>query len=210
MGMTGGGKTQGGAFLLSRIDTNSMPWVLLDFKREDLFNEFIPFDLPNFNPPRDPGIYRLRVSPMEVASGEVDDLLLKIHAEGNCGIFVDEGYELGNSMAFKLVLTQGRSLNIPIITCTQRPKLVPIAVFSEANFFMIYNMTHPDDKKLAADYVGQKKPLPRLPRFHFYWYDVVDDTLLKMRPVPDRMLIAKVIAAKQQALLDRQKSRIYL
>lgn len=210
MGMTGSGKTQGAAFLLSRQDTTAMPWVLLDFKREALFDEMRAFPMVNWEPPRFPGVYRRSVTPYDVDAGRVDELLLKIHARGGCGIFVDEGYELGNSHAFKIVLTQGRSLEIPMIVCTQRPKLVPIAVFSEANFFMVYNMSNPDDKILTAKYVGRKEPLQRLPRFHFYWYDVVEDTLLKMRPVPDRLDIARVIGVKQDSLVVNARTRTIL
>lgn len=210
MGMTGGGKTQGASFVLSRMDTTTRPWVLLDFKREALFDEFEPFDLPDFRPPRDPGLYRRRVSAYDVLNGDVDNLLNEIHSEGNCGIFVDEGMALEQSLAFQTVLTQGRSLQIPMIVCSQRPKKIPIAAFSEANFFMIYNLTHPDDKKLAANYVGQTKPLKRLPRYHFYWYDVVEDKLLICRPVPDRLDIARVIATKQLSLVKQQKARVYL
>lgn len=208
MGMTGGGKTQGGVFLLSRMNFTEIPWVILDFKREALFQEIMPFDLPKWEPPRDPGIYRRTVTPYDME--KIEDFLLQVHAQGNCGIFVDEGYELQYSQAFKLVLTQGRSLQIPVITCTQRPKLVPVAVFSEANFFMIYNLTYPDDKILVAKYVGRTKPLERLKQYYFYWYDVIDDRLTKMRPVPDRMEIARVIRERQETLLQQNKSRVYI
>lgn len=210
IGRTGSGKTQGAAFFLSRMDTVSMPWLLLDFKREELFNEIGAFDLPDWNPPRFPGIYKRTVTPYDVTAGRVDEILLKVHQQGGCGIFIDEGMSLGNSHALNTVLTQGRSLEIPMIVCTQRPKRVSLAVFSEADFFALFNLTNPDDKKLVSQYMGQEKPLPRLPRFHFYWYDVVEDQLLKMRPVPDRLEIARVISAKQASLVQTSRSRIII
>ena len=208
LGMTGSGKTQGGAFLLSRQRFETIPWIILDFKREEMFDDMRPFPLPNWEPPRDPGIYIAYCDPSE--NEDVESLLWKIHARGNCGIFVDEGMVLGHSKAFRVVLTQGRSLGIPMIVCTQRPKLVSLSVFTESNFFMIYHLTHPEDEKLVAGYVGRRRYLEPLPKYHFYWYEVTERTLIKMRPVPDRSLIANGIAQRQEMLASRQKSRVYL
>lgn len=210
IGMNGSGKTQGASFLISRMRFQDYPFILLDFKREELFDEFDPFPITNWEVPRDPGIYRLRVTPYDVEDGSVDEFLLRIHARGNCGLFVDEAMELGNSKALRLLLTQGRSLKIPCIICTQRPKLVPLAVFTEASYYWIYDLTHPDDRKLIAGYVRQEKSLPDLPRYHFYWYDKPEKELLKMRPVPDRLEIARFIAQEQATIVAQRKARNYL
>ena len=208
VGMTGSGKTQGSAFLLSRMRFEEMPWIILDFKRESLFQDFNAFSIVGTTPPRDPGIYIFKTGPDDLDN--IEALFLQVHARGDCGVFVDEGMELGHSRPFRTLLTQGRSLNIPMIVCTQRPAHVTRSVFTEANFFMIYHMNHPEDQKLVAGYVGETKSLPPLPRYHSYWYDVVERQLLKMRPVPDRLEIAETIAQKQDALMARQKARNYL
>lgn len=210
MGMTGSGKTQGACFLLSRMNFEQVPWIILDFKSEAMFNEFHSFPLLNLEPPRDPGIYVLHVDADTMDIEEINFLLRKIKSRGYCGIFVDEGMELGHSSAFRSVLGQGRSLQIPMIVCTQRPKLVTLSAFTEANFYMIYRLIEPDDLKLVAGRVGRTKPLETLPKYHFYWYDVVEAQLLKMRPVPERSKIISEIARRQDLLASRQKARIYL
>jgi hypothetical protein len=211
IGMNGSGKTQGGAFVLSRMRFQEYPFILMNFKREEMFAEFNPFPMTSFtNIPRTPGIYNLNCTPYDVEEGKTDEFFLAVHQQGNCGIFIDECMEIGNSKALRLCLTQGRSLKIPMIICTQRPKLVPVAVFTEAKQYMIYDQTHPDDRKLIAGYVRQEKPLPDLNRYWFWWYDKVDKQLLKMRPVPDRNNIIQYVATEQRALAANNRSRTYI
>ena len=208
VGMTGSGKTQGASFLLSRMNYAEMPWVVFDFKREAMFEEMALFPLTSLQAPRDPGIYIDRTGPGDLEN--IETLMLDIHARGDCGMLIDEGMELGHSRAFRTVLTQGRSLRIPIITCSQRPAHVTLSVFTEANFFMVYDLTHPDDEKLIAGYLKRKKPPPPLPRYHFYWYEVVEKTLLQMRPVPERDRIINTIRTQQESIARAERSRIYL
>jgi hypothetical protein len=210
MGMTGSGKTQGGAFLLAGQPFEQIPWVILNFKNEGMFYEFNPFPLPNWIVPNDPGIYMIDIDLDLIDIEIVNDFLRAIKSRGSCGLFIDEGTELEHSKPLRSILTQGRSLEIPIILCTQRPKHVTISAFTEANYYMIFDLNHPDDKKLVAGYVGRKDELPELPRYHFWWYDRINKELSPMRPVPDRDIIIANIAGRQKALAEKAKSKVYL
>jgi len=118
--------------------------------------------------------------------------------------------ELEHSRPLRSILTQGRSLEIPVILCTQRPKLITISAFTEANYYMIFDLNHPDDRKIVAGYVGRKEELPELARYHFWWYDRIEKELTAMRPVPDRAMIIGNIRARQEALARQSKAKVYL
>lgn len=211
MGMTGSGKTQGATYLLARQDFESMPWIILNFKRESMFYEFNPFQLNDkWDVPQSPGIYMADIDWDLVSPDEVNELLRRVKSRGSCGLFIDEGTELGYSSAFKSCLTQGRSLQIPMIICTQRPTDITVYAFTEANYYMIFDLNRPEDKKKVAGYCGRKEDLPELPRYHFWWYDRIPKVLKPMRPVPDRAVIVANIAARQKALAETGRARVYI
>lgn len=214
VGKTGSGKTQGGAYILSQAPFNTLPYVLLDFKREKLFRE-IPEIRPlqlgqrDYKELNQPGLFIVNPLPVDEDQEKLDALLWHIWERENCGIFVDEGYMLRKSTAFVSLLTQGRSKNIPIITLTQRPRFITPFVFSEAEYLMIFRLTKPEDRKTVQDYVDADIS-ERLPPYHSYWYDVARDQLVVLRPVPDREWIKSTIRGKLDALTSSQKSKQFV
>ena len=65
VGKTGSGKTTAGLFLLNEMNSfEKMPWIIVDYKRDDLIEQ-IPACLLRVggDPPKDPGIYKLECSP---------------------------------------------------------------------------------------------------------------------------------------------------
>lgn len=213
VGKTGSGKTQAGAFLLSRQSFDLMPWVVLDYKREVLFREIPQIRELRLNQPQNwrslnqPGIFVARPNIGE--EEDVEALLWEIWERENCGIFVDEGYMIGKSNAFIACLTQGRSKQIPMIVLTQRPAWITKFAFSEADYLMIFQLRLPIDRKTVQEYV-EADISARLQPHHSYWYDVNRDVVVRLRPVPERDYIVKTFVDRLNALQRKQQSKSFV
>ena len=199
VGRTGSGKTQAAVFFLGQQDFDAMPWIIIDFKRDGLIREINPKEIKITDRiPDKPGLYVVRPGVNE--KDGVEDFLWNVWRHENVGIFLDEGYMIGDSEAFRALLTQGRSKNIPMIVLSQRPVWLSRFVWSESDYFVVFRLTANDDKKTIRGYF----PLPdeTLPAFHSYFYDVAADKTLLLKPVPDR---DKIISKFKK---DRRRRRI--
>ncbi len=201
IGKTGSGKTQAGWWQVSHRSIETMPWIVFDYKNEDLINA-TPYaqqlDVRDAVPEK-PGVYI--VHPVAESDDEaVENLLWRIWERENVGVYVDEGYMIPNSGALRAVLTQGRSKHIPVIILTQRPKWVSRFIFSEADFMQIFWLNDADDRKTVERFIPEGA-YKRLPDFYSLWYDIGRDRLLTLEPVPDSRAIldgfAKRLAPKQ-------------
>jgi DNA helicase HerA-like ATPase len=209
IGRTGSGKTQLALWLLSRMPIDRMPWVIVDYKGDELVNAIdraipISYDVV----PVQPGVYILRVLPGE--EEELSDWFRRVWEVGGIGIYVDEGYMIGrNDKYFNACLTQGRSKHIPMIVLTQRPLWLSRFVFSEASYFFIFDITHSKDRGVVKEYVkdeSRDKVDVRLRKYHSWYYDVGEASMIEVRPVPE----GDVILADINARLPKQKqSRVY-
>ncbi len=189
IGSTGSGKTQFAVWLFSTRDFNRRPWVIFDFKGDELIADIVDIGGTEINvygpAPKKPGVYVVRPIP-ERDDKAVIDFLWQIWANGNTGVYVDEGYMLGaRNPALNACLTQGRSKHIEMIILSQRPVWMSKFVFSEANYFAIMNLTLEDDRKFVSGYVGGNK-INLLPRYHALWYDADGQTGAILKPVPNR------------------------
>ena len=197
IGPTGSGKTVGGAWVLSKQRFDMRPWVCLDFKNEELWDDVGD---PPMRPlrlgqrPSKHGLFRLSVRPGQ--EDDLEDWLWKVWAWGNIGIFVDEVSLVPQKKAFKAILRQGRSKRIPVISCTQRVVDCDREVFTESQFRMLYGI---EDK--ARDYpiikglFGEQDVRTPLPPYWSYWYDVKAQRCLTLRPVPPPDSVAKSLKA---------------
>lgn len=190
LGKTGSGKSQAGLWQLSERSYTEIPWTIVDFKQDKLIAQ-IPYttELQLNEFPEGPGLYVIR--PLPDDSEALDEYLMKVWHSENHGLFIDEGYMIGNgkgdSRAFRAVLTQGRSKRIPMITLSQRPAWLSRFAFSEADFFQVFWLNDVEDRKRVADFLPLSKEQRerRLPLYHSTYYDVSDDELLLLKPVPD-------------------------
>jgi len=214
VGRTGSGKTQAGSFILANENYDVMPWVILDFKREALFaeigehvREISLTDRQSWQSINQPGLYVVR--PMIDQEDEVEEFLWFVWDHEHCGVFIDEGYMIGKSKAYIGLLTQGRSKLTPVITLTQRPVFVTQFAFSEADYFMIFKLSKPEDRKRVQDFVD--RPLDRrLPEHESYWYDVNQDRLVILRPVPSREVIISTFRTRLEALNAKRPSKHFV
>lgn len=197
VGSTGSGKTFLAVWLLGTRDWHKRPWYIIDFKGDKLIEEIEPNEVSVYSdPPRKPGLYVIR--PIKNRDDEALEVFLwKVWEKENAGVYVDEGYMLGNrNAAFSALLTQGRSKNIELITLVQRPVWVDKFVFSEANHFYIMKLQLEGDRKYISEYLDNTQ-INRLPKYHSYWYNADEQTGAHLKPVPGRSEIL--------ATFDRRK-----
>lgn len=226
IGRTGSGKSQFAIALLSTRNWDEMPWIIIDYKGEDLIEDIrlatgglkygrVKNILPTDNPPVEPGLYYMQPRPI-IDDATVEAFLWKCHGQrrgplgkkkyrGNIGLFIDEGYCLPQKGAFDVILTQGRSLSIPVICLYQRPVWMSRFAVAQADFVAAFEQMDERDKKTAATFVRPAKgennqPITvfdDLPPYYCLWYDVGRGCSTVLRPAPSR-----------QSIIDRFKTRL--
>lgn len=202
IGRTGSGKSQFGIALLSTRNWDEMPWIFIDYKGEDLWEEIrdanpnIKSIKPTDSVPKKPGLYHMKPLP-KVDDTAVEEFLWKVHKKGRCGLFIDEGYALPQKDAFDVLLTQGRTLYIPIICLYQRPVWMSRFAVAQADFVAVFAQMDERDLKTSAQFVKPAKGkngevitvFSELPPYYCLWYDVGRGISSVLRPAPDRQTI---------------------
>ena len=184
VGATGSGKTQAELWHLSLRDIDKRPWIIYNFKTDKSI-EAIPHkrDISLDELPLKPGVYVVHPTPGQ--QDEVEAQLWAVLDKEGIGIAIDEGYMMGDrNQAFRAILTQGRSKEIPVIVLSQRPVWMDRFVFSESEFFQIFRLNHRKDRKAVEEFVPADLSY-RLPAFHSYYYDVGADKVTILKPVPE-------------------------
>lgn len=210
VGRTGSGKTYFGVWLLSHQNFEHMPWYMFDYKGDNLLGS-IPF-VKNASvyhpPPQEPGLYRIQPHPSDKVA--VENFLEQIWEQENAGLYIDEGYMIEkDSDAFNAILTQGRSKNIPVICLTQRPAWVSRFVFSEADYFAVFHLNDKRDQK-TVEYFFPTSIEERLDDYHSRWYDVGQDKIFRMSPVPDSNTMLQRFNEKLKPKEEAKKVRLFI
>lgn len=199
IGKTGSGKTQFGAWLLSRARFDLQPYVIIDFKNEQLFHRcsrIIDIDFRTI--PKKPGLYRLACGVSEDQQSALRSWLWRVWEHENIGLYFDEAYMLPREKGspFEAILTQGRSKRIPAIILTQRPSWITRFVFTEADYFALFRLNDVRDLDTLKSFVPGGIDQTQLARYNCHWYDVQEDRVFVIRPVPDAETIAASIDAR--------------
>ena len=208
LGRTGTGKSQAALDILSRQNWHEMPWVIIDYKGEDLVADIRKQNKGKVRevklsekPPKLPGLYYLHPRP-KLDDAAVEDWLFKVHKQGSLGLFIDEGYAMpnyGDSPAFTMILTQGHSLHIPVICLYQRPVWMSRFAVAQADFIRVFKQGDKRDVKIVDQYCG-KAVLPDgkllgpteinlLPDYYSLWHDVGRGQTSVLLPAPERRVI---------------------
>lgn len=91
----------------------------------------------------------------------------------NTLIWIDELMSIGTSMRYPKelgrVYTQGRSKNVGIWACTQRPAGIPVISTANTTYFFVFDLMLPNDRKRMVDATGMPQ-LMELPQGHNFWY----------------------------------------
>lgn len=184
IGSTGSGKTQAALWHLSHRNFHIMPWIVYNFKMEQSIDS-IPYakQLALNEIPVRPGIYIVHPLPQQLP--EVQNQMFHIWKTGGMGLYVDEGYMMGNhNEEFRAILTQGRTKRIPVIVLSQRPVWMDRFVFSESEFFQVFRLNHKKDIKNVEEFIPADLS-QSLPDYHSFYYDVGEREVKVLKPVPD-------------------------
>jgi DNA helicase HerA-like ATPase len=192
LGSTGSGKTTLGVWLLSQAPFHIMPYVIIDYKRDGLIagiDRKQKIGLKDI--PKEPGLYHLVPNPVSDDEA-VDKWLYGIWRRQNVGLYIDEALRIPTkkSGAFETILTQGRSLHIPVISLSQRPVDLTRYAFSEANHVVAFRLTDRRDRESVSKYV----PIDRdysVARYHSLWYDVANDQTWRMPPINENGILER-------------------
>lgn len=183
VGATGSGKTQAALWHLSMSDIDTRAHIVYNFKTDANINN-VPHSrqIGLDEIPVKPGVYIVQPHPSQ--TDEVERQMWEIWERGEIGVYVDEAYMVGkNNEAFRALMTQGRSRNIPMKISSQRPVwLDPFAV-SEASFYQVFRLNHKRDVKSVQEFIPSDIS-KRLPDYHSYYYDVPANKMTVLRPVP--------------------------
>jgi hypothetical protein len=206
LGRTGSGKTLAGIWHLSQRNLDARPWVIYDFKHDDHLEklEWLPnvreVGLDFIPKKKDRGIYIVRPFPDD--GDEVEEQMMRLWERGNVGMYIDEGYMVERSnKAHNAILTQGRSRRIPVIELSQRPVEISRFIWSESDFFQVFDLTHADDRKTVGLFVPGLEKEWALQDWHSYYYDVAKKRLVHLKPVPNEGELLGLLLAK----LDQRK-----
>ena len=108
-----------------------------------------------------------------------------IFDRGNTILWVDELMSIGTVNSFPKqfgrLMTQSRSKGIGVWCCSQRPSAIPSIAMANSDYFFVFNMTLPQDRKKVVDTTGQLE-MNELPKGHNFWYyKMGDDNCVKAR-----------------------------
>lgn len=199
MGRTGSGKSHFAAWLLSTQNFDSMPWIIVDFKNEDsdIINQIPRMQYLDYADPLPtrPGLYMLKARTRD--KDEMEEWLESILAHGDIGLYFDEVFPIGqHNHSFNEIMMQGRSRNVPVIVCTQRPSNVSTYCFSEATFYYVFDLTKVSDRKKINEEIPRISKDYKLDEFHSFYYDVPKKVLMPVLPAPESNAILEMIDEK--------------
>lgn len=193
IGRTGTGKSVLGFWALSKADFDSQPWVIVDYKNEELINSVDRIKEIGLNEvPKHGGLYKVHPHPTDEEG--IDRWFWKAWERENCGILIDEGTMVPKESAgLRACLTQGRSKHVPIITLSQRPVWLSRYVFTQADFHAVFHLNDVKDEQAIGSFMPRGILSERLPEYHSRFYDVAQDQVVTLTPVPSPDEIAQVI-----------------
>lgn len=197
VGQTGSGKTQAMAYVLAKAPFHLQPFVIIDYKGDPLLNsiervrEIRVGEIPEY-----PGLYITHPIP-ELHDDAINDFFHRCCQRGNVGLMIDEALDLPSREApFRRVLTQGRTLGIPVIAGSQRPYDLSTYLFTEARHIWKFKLMRPEDNKKIFGYMPENVTKSALPKFHSLWYNAGQDAAYRLLPVPQAEKIAEEISTR--------------
>lgn len=200
VGRTNSGKTYVARYLLKCMRQAGWRIVIVDPKKDWMGRgkEMLPFsdgtekqkgtvDKPVYVVAFDPKLYVQIFQPVSW-DASMEKVADDIMAVGNTIVYIDEVTQLVTGShdpprGLKIMITQGRSINVGVWVGTQRPVNVPILVKDQSEIWFIFRMANRKDREVVEGYVPVEetpelveKPLPE--RYFWYWQDTMDKPIL--------------------------------
>lgn len=188
VGKTGSGKTHGGMWHLSLRSYNIRPWIITDIKLDPLIAQIDPYEIDVRDKiPTEPGLYCVR--PRMTEFDLLDPFYMRCWEAGGIGNFIDESYALGqNNMGYRTLLMQGRAIQCPTVSLSQKPVYVDRYATSQPEHFHVYRLSDRRDWKTIGEFTPLR-PNDRhygKDRHNSLWYNASDDHVFLMPRAPDR------------------------
>lgn len=102
-----------------------------------------------------------------------DQFFRWIFERGNTILWIDELMSVGTVFKYprnlKRIYTQGRSKNVGVWACTQRPTGIPDCSLSNSNYFFVFDMSLKADRKKMAECTGVEE-ISQMPNGYNFWY----------------------------------------
>lgn len=96
----------------------------------------------------------------------------------NTIVWIDELMQIATAYkaprSLQRCYTQGRSKNVGVWACTQRPAGIPAICLSNSDYYFIFNLNNINDRKRIYDMTGQREMMD-LPTGHNFWYYRIGD-----------------------------------
>lgn len=96
-----------------------------------------------------------------------------IFARQNTIVWIDELMGVATSYksprALNRCYTQGRSKNVGIWACSQRPAGIPAIALSNSDYYFIFNLNNINDRRRLYDMTGMSEFM-ELPKGHNFWF----------------------------------------
>ena len=101
-----------------------------------------------------------------------------IFERGNTILWIDELMSVGTNFRspreLGRIMQQGRSKNVAVWACTQRPSGIPIIVPANCTYFFVFDMSLPQDRKKLVETTGMPE-LNEMPTGYNFWYYKMGD-----------------------------------
>lgn len=125
-------------------------------------------------------VYRPSRDEMPKLAEHVDVLLDKIiRGGGRHALVIHEIFDLADANRMGSVLSEcyrkGRSLFIPILTCTQRPVDLPRVAVDQVEHVMVFFLMDRRAREAAVPFAGDRAREP-IPRDYSFWYRGPNDS----------------------------------
>lgn len=130
---------------------------------------------PSLNIPDDATERELAEAEDEQA-GKFRTALIQLNKAGGWCVDADEiatiAIDMGLRRTLNLVYREARSKALTVVAATQRPREVPLNIFQQSKWFVLWQIADRDDRYRAAQYTGRLQAVvdytvARLPRFEF-------------------------------------------
>lgn len=114
------------------------------------------------------------VPDFEEQNEDTFDMFFKwIFERGNTVLWIDELMSIGTVFKYpknlKRIYTQGRSKNVGVWACTQRPSGIPDCSPANSSYFFVFDMMLPQDRKKMSESTGTTEMM-KLPEGYNFWY----------------------------------------
>lgn len=89
--------------------------------------------------------------------------MIQLNKSGSWCVDFDEvatiAIDMGLKRALNLMYREGRSKKLTIVAATQRPREVPLNIFQQSKFIILWQIADRDDRYRAAQYTGPLMPV---------------------------------------------------